>query len=257
MIVRDTGTHFVLIEQHHHAAVAREIMEKWQGILWEASSVYDSVLYAIEQHDRAWRLFDVEPFWDDAKQAPYQFTDFPNAAKIVMYTKGIDEVEQVDAYAAVLCSKHYASFLEKNPDPEAIAFVSAEQERQQRLLQELNLLSSNHAAEHLALLKLADNISLYLCLNHPGATKEDEHFFFKNGIPAASTVADWHPEVEKLAARWKNKNTIEIGDIPQVAPFSVSLQEKRVEKNRVAEKGLLKAYTEASYQMNEVHFAIN
>lgn len=256
MIVRDTGTHFVLIEQHHHAAIAREIMGKWQGILWEASAVYDAVLYAIEQHDRAWRLFDVEPFWDDAQQAPYQFIDFPNAAKIVMYTKGIDEVEQVDAYAAVLCSKHYASFLEKNPDQEAKAFVRAEAGRQQRLLEELNLLSSNPVAEHLALLKLADNFSLYLCLNHPGATKDAEHFFFKNGIPVASAVADWQPEVEKLTAHWKNKNTIEIGDIPQVAPFSISLREKRLDKHMIAEKGLLKAYMEAPHQTNEVQFVI-
>src|SRR5699024_1977958 len=121
MIVRDTGTHFVFIEQHHHALVARKIIEKWENVLWEASSIY-----GVEQKNREWRLIDAEPFWDDQKQAPYQFVDFPNSAKIVMYTKGIDEVEKVDAYAAVLCSAHYSSFLESSTNAEEKEFVELE-----------------------------------------------------------------------------------------------------------------------------------
>lgn len=256
MLVRDTGTRFVLIEQHHHALIARKIIEKWQNVLWKPTSIYESVLYAIEQHDRAWRLFDREPFWDDLKQAPYQFIDFPNSAKIVMYTKGIDEVEQVDAYAAVLCSAHYSSFLEGSTDAEAKEFVESEKVRQQHLLQELNLSSSIQVSEHLGLLKLADNLSLYLCLNHPGATKEEEHFFFKKGIPVANSIAEWTSETEKLAANWRNQNTIEIGDIPYVEPFPVSFQEKNIAKETIAKKGFLTAYMEASYEQNEVTFTV-
>ncbi|HLR54455.1 MAG TPA: DUF3891 family protein [Pseudogracilibacillus sp.] len=256
MIVRDTGTHFIFIEQHHHALVARKIIEKWENVLWEASAIYGSVLYAVEQHDRAWRLFDAEPFWNDIKQAPYQFVDFPNSAKIVMYTKGIDEVEKVDAYAAVLCSAHYSSFLESSTNAEEKEFVELEKGRQQRLLQKLNGLASNQVAEHLALLKLADNLSLYLCLNHPGVTKEAEHFFFKKGIPVASSVAEWKSGAEKLTANWKNQSTIEIGGIPYVKPFSVAFQEKNIMKERIAEKGLITAYTEAPYEMKEVTFIV-
>src|SRR5699024_9972063 len=114
----------------------------------------------------------------------------------------------------------------------------------------------NQVAEHLALLKLADNLSLYLCLNHPGVTKEAEHFFFKKGIRVASSVAEWKSGAEKLTANWKNQSRIEVGGIPYVRPCPVACQAKNIMKERIAEKGLITAYTEAAYEMKEVTFIV-
>src|SRR5699024_12805160 len=75
---------------------------------------------------------------------------------------------------------------------------------------------------------------VYLCLNHPGVTKEAEHFFFKKGIPVASSVAEWKSGAEKLTANWKNQSTIEIGGIPYVKPFSVDRKSTRLNSSHVS-----------------------
>src|SRR5699024_651196 len=188
LIIRERDYAFVMIEQHHHAQISAEIIGKWRDYLFHHDPLYKSVMYAIEQHDCGWRFFDEQPFWNDAEQAPYAFTNFPTMAKSVLYTKGIDEVEALDPYAAVLCSAHYTKFLEKSEHREARRFVERENLRRERILSQLEIESMNIVDQHLALLQFADNISLYLCLNEPGAKKEAEHFFFKRGIPVSQIL---------------------------------------------------------------------
>lgn len=132
MIVREKGDAFVLISQHNHAAVSGEFAKKWNHSFYEQVGRKDDLLFSVYEHDRGWLALDHTPFWNDAKQAPYSFLDFPTVPKLVHYKHGIDEVEQMNPYAALLCSLHFCALLgEKNDEYQS--FLAHEHKRQNKL----------------------------------------------------------------------------------------------------------------------------
>src|SRR5699024_2142652 len=120
---------------------------------------------AIHYHDYGWRLIDMQPFWNDWKQAPYAFTDFPTMSKIIFYTYGIDQVVKKDRYAGLLSSRHYTRFLESHPSEEAQAFVQREKARQEQLIKAIPEFGRDWYDVHYGLLQICDDLSLYICLN--------------------------------------------------------------------------------------------
>ncbi|MUV38293.1 hypothetical protein JNUCC1_02131 [Lentibacillus sp. JNUCC-1] len=236
MIVRERPDAFVMIEQHHHARISRDVIKHWSGKALEDERDKDSVLYAIEQHDRAWIPFDKAPLWNDFKQAPYTFTNFPDPIKTVMYKNGIDQVEAHDRYAALLCSEHYVRFMEENTLQEAKEFVSSEKNRQNRVIRDIDGFDSNKFAMHYELLKLADNLSLYICLNEPGVPKEKEHPFFREGIPIGPALG-----TRRLNLKWADAHTIHMEPFPFREHIDVQLNETLVIKRNIHELGLINA----------------
>ena len=254
LIIREHDIAFVMIEQNHHAHISAAMMEKWQDSLFDSDPLYTSVLFAIEQHDCGWRFFDEQPFWNDAIQAPYDFTNFPVAPKTVLYTKGIDEVEKHDAYAAALCSAHYHKFMENNDNEVAKEFIKQEANRRSRTMATMDHESLRNFDKHLALLQFADNISLYMCLNEPGVDKEKEHFFFKNGIPVSNILQDSLSDV--VHAEWRGEQMIALEGLPSIPPFSVTLQQKFIKKQDMHDHGLLEAYRKDPYMKNKIQFQV-
>lgn len=240
MIIRENEHSFIMIEQHDHALLARDLIKKWKDNRFWHDSLYEDVLYAIENHDRGWRMFDKQPFWNDAKAAPYAFTNFPTLAKTVLYKQGIDEVEAINPYAALLCSEHYIRFLSHTKHKEAERFVKREQNRQERIISSLSAFAETVFNWHYELLKFADNISLYICLNEPGARKHEEHKFFREGIPVAQSLLST-PE-GKVAAYWGNQDTICLDPFPFSEAFSIPVWSKNISRDSVADIGLLKSY---------------
>src|SRR5690625_5094747 len=114
--------------------------------------------------------------------------DFPILPKLVLYEKGVDEVEEKDPYAAALCSAHYSSFLSSHPSHKVKYYLMKEEERRNKILSSLPNISSDTFNKHLAILQFSDNISLYICLNEPGVNKAEEHRFFRSGIPIDRTI---------------------------------------------------------------------
>lgn len=252
MIVREREHEFVMIEQHNHAQVSGDIMSNWKNSLFIGNELRKSVEYAIYHHDIGWRHFDTQPFWDDQANKPFTFSSFPTNPKIVLYTYGINEVEEIDSYAALLCSKHYTHFLKNNPAIESQQFVKNEEERQQRLWSEIPQLNKRLFNFHYGLVQLGDNLSLYLCLNEPGITKEKEHPFFKEGIPLNKAITSF--QQSKMTLHWLNKKTVTVHEFPFEDTFQIKWNEKIVSKQTIREKGLLKAYTQAPIEERKVQF---
>ncbi|PAV28272.1 hypothetical protein CIL05_18060 [Virgibacillus profundi] len=246
MIVRERSDDFVLIEQDNHAIVSGDIMSKWKSSLFKGQDFRKSVEYAIYKHDCGWHPFDKQPFWNDESQAPYTFVDFPTLPKIVLYKNGIDEVEKVDAYAALLCSEHYKRFLLNNTSTEAQSFVKAEELRQKRIFDSFKMLHKRLFNHHYSLIQLGDNLSLYICLNEPGVTKENEHRFFKNGIPLSSSLNGFNQQ--KVELHWMDTKTIAMSEFPFENEVHITLKQKTVAKKLITNKGLLKGYEQTPYE---------
>ena len=126
MIVRERPDSFLLFEQHEHAIIAGEFALRWR----ERPRPFESTVYAIANHDVAWREADREVLWNEEKDRPYSFMDYPLDLKLPAQRRGIDLVADHDPYAGCLCSMHYARFLLDSERPEEVEFREGEVERQ-------------------------------------------------------------------------------------------------------------------------------
>lgn len=242
MIVRENEHEFIMIKQHDHALISEQIITEFKDEFLPIDEMKPSVFYAIKMHDVGWKYFDQEPFWNDEKHCPYSFIDFPNVVKTVLYKHGIDEVANENLYAALLCSLHYTAFLEKDSTIESRKFIEHEITRQNTIRKKLEVIEEL-LSFHFQLLKLADNLSLFICLNELGAAEDEIHYFFKQGI---SLPRDFTSSLgDTLHLKWQDQQTIHCGNPLFQKPFTVSIPMKKVAKDEITKQGLMKSYDEA------------
>lgn len=249
MIVRECEREFIMIRQHHHAIISETIIESVQEKFFPDSPLKHSVLYAIKMHDYGWENFDKEPFWNDEKAIPYSFIDFPNTGKTVLYKYGIDEVEKNDGYAGLLCSTHYSKFLAKDPSKEAHSFIDKEQIRQKTIYNRIKP-DPNLFVFHSELLRLADNFSLFLCLNEPGCSKEETHSFFENGIRLPVMLEG--KLGKKLELEWIDEGAVSCKPFLFKSSVTLTIPFKRIAKESISTVGLRSCFTEAEEEYFEL-----
>ncbi|WP_085993568.1 DUF3891 family protein [Oceanobacillus senegalensis] len=251
MIVREEKDHFVMIEQDNHAILSSEIMANWKEDLFLGKKKKDSVLFAIKYHDYGWKYFDKQPFWNDRIKAPYTFSDFPLSPKTIVYTHGINEVQKHDRYAALLCSEHYAQFLEDERAVDARRFVQQEKERQKQILLELGEINESLFQFHYGLLKFGDGLSLYLCINEPAVSQENVHSFFQKGIELPTHLPSL--DETRLSLDWYDKQTVFLDPFPFKTSITIRIPQKRILKKDIHEKGLVSSYEQAPYEEVEIY----
>lgn len=221
MIVRESDHHFTLITQHDHGLLSGEIASHWGNDQFHAPD-FQLVLTAA-LHDMSWIEADQEPSWNDGQAKPYDFIDFPLSKRLDIYKDGLDQIEKINPYSALLISLHYCSFF-SGEDPSTLAFLENEQKRQQRLMKKAGKLHPDWN-KGLSLLKLWDNLSLYVCLNEPGISKEQEHPWYKNGIPMkGAEETDFH-------LKWVDTETISISPFPFQRIWTTFVPYTRVDDN--------------------------
>jgi len=126
------------------------------------------------------------------------------------------------------------------------AFLQREEQRQQRLQQELGLITNaqQHSLDfHVQLLKFADRLSLYFCLNEPGANKAHEHPWYRDGIP----FSDYFPFTrhQLIQTHWLAKDQVRVQPFPFDEEFTVALRYKELPKQQLAEIGLAECFNQA------------
>ncbi|WP_282941352.1 DUF3891 family protein [Paenibacillus sp. RC67] len=251
MIIRETEHEFIMTTQHNHAGLSGQFAAHFCDDLFLGNAYIPVVLQAIHEHDRAWIRLDQTPIWNDEDHVPFSFSDYPMLPKLVLYKLGIDEVEQINAYAALLCSMHYASFqhIRNSLHPDCIAFCSGEASRQARL--EENLKVPKEVLErHFHLLQLCDDLSLYVCLNNPGASKEKEHPWYREGFKRSEPLL--LEGGRRLMAEWISENEIKMTPFPFKHDFKMIVPIKRVSKDAIRTLGMNKAYAKTMMQEQEI-----
>ncbi|MBP3950145.1 DUF3891 family protein [Bacillus suaedae] len=246
MIVYEREEEWVMIPQHHHGKLSGDICKHWNTAYMKGMKQWDEVIYAVTEHDRAWIDLDETPFWNDADHRPYSFIDFPLVPKLTFYKKGIDEVEDHSPYAGLLCSMHYHSFLDGSKEPAAIDFTIHEQARQANIKKQLppDHSDSESLQFHYKLIQFCDNLSLYVCMQEPGTPKEEEFPWFKDGFREMFDFANG----KKIQSEWLDSETISLSPFPLLSPIELTIDIKRVEKSKVEQLGLAKAYHQTNWQ---------
>lgn len=254
MIIREREHSFIMITQHDHAKISGGIAQNWKDDYFYGVERKEDVVLGIYEHDRGWIQPDAAPLWNSNQQKPYSFVDFPLDLKVAYYKKGIDEVEKMSKYACLLCSSHYASFLQYEENPIGTKFVEEEITRRLHLLKLCGILGKmgkeKQVLYHLSILKFCDNLSLYICLNEPGAKKEKEHHFFQNGISPSFSFADNKP----IQVQWADQETVSLSVSPMEKEVQVQLRFKEVKKEDIMANGLLSAFTKTPYSHTSMTF---
>jgi hypothetical protein len=204
MIIRNEEDRFILIKQHDHGLLAGRIASNWGNEAFEKPT--DELIFAASMHDISWHPYDEEVKWNNKRKEPYDFIHYPTSEKLLIYQEGLNTLEKSHPYSALLTSKHYCSFYKSRNEKDVHAFLQSELLRQERLQGKYTI---EQVTSDLSLLKLYDDLSLYVCLNKPGVAKELEHPWYKNGIPirAKQTKTTFH-------LHWINNETISIDPFP-------------------------------------------
>ena len=242
----------ILIRQHDHGFLAGEIAKHIKEEFFEGKTYLKETVDAIYEHDRGWIELDKVPILNDAKNIPYTFMDCPSPLRFVFYTIGLNEIEDSNPYGALLCSKHFLSFPLNEEDEEMMSFYKHELERQKRILKTLTNERYAMFDKHYRLLKLCDELSLYVCMNKPGVKKKDEIDLFKDGFEGTEM---FNSKGEKpIQAEWVDEETIQITPFPFKAEFYTYVKYKTINKHEMNEKGIVKADRESEMKKQNIRF---
>lgn len=252
MIIRTKSEELIVIRQHDHGFLAGEFAKYFKTNVFEDKAYLKECINAIYEHDRGWIGLDKTPIWNDAKNVPYTFMDCPSSLRFVFYTLGLDEIENLNPYGAVLCSKHFISFPLNQEDQEMVEFYKQELNRQKKFLKTLTKTQYAMFDKHYKLLKFCDELSLYACMNEPGVTKKEEIDLFKGGFEGTeifNTITN-----KPLIAEWIDKEKIRITPFPFESEFKTHVRYKSIKKNTIEKMGIVKADEKAEFQRQELHF---
>lgn len=250
MIVKQLENEILLFDQHRHALVSGILGEHWRDEAFKGSSLRKEVEYAISHHDRGWIPLDQNPMWNDEKDQPYSFIDYPMDKKVQQYHKGVDEVESQSKYAGFLCSIHYRSFFpNKSKDNVIQSFINKEEKRQKRLREELNHCFTNEELTfHYQLLQFCDDLSLYCCMNLPGSSKDEELSWFRGGFRQRFDFAP-----EGIIANWESKSEVRVSPYPFSKELTFEIPYKKIDKEQIRQEGLLKAWSTTPINQRLIH----
>lgn len=214
LILREREDRFILIRQHDHGRISGDFADHWKEPIDRSTRI------GIRFHDVGWEALDREVRWNPATGKPYSFEDYPLDEKLPSYTAGVDRVEAKDLFAGCICSMHFVSFFTDLKEPEAIRFVEREQARQKRLIAAMGEGERKKLKGSLGLLKLCDDLSLFLCLNEPG---QNEHPWYREGF---------RREGEFLQPVWEARDQLRIDPSPFRCSFEVRIPYQMVARDR-------------------------
>lgn len=247
MIVYEKKESMLLIAQHDHARISGDLMSAWGT--WDAGDRRkDDCIYAAYEHDRSWLDLDCWPLWNDAEQRPYSFRDFPPKIRFQYYTKGLNEIQRVNGYAALLCSKLYTTLAERFQNDDTNAFINREYARQQNIIGLLKV-EEMMLQKHMRMLFLCDELSLYLCMQEPG-TPRAQYEWFTDGFAYSFNDA----EHTRLYADWRGDKAIELFPFPFTRTVETVLTYREVSKADLNKLGIAEAYRNATMQETAIIF---
>jgi hypothetical protein len=251
MIIREKDHEYILIPQHNHAFLSGELAKHFKKDFFKSKQCWEEVILAVYEHDRAWIRLDRRPLWNEQEEAPYSFANYPLKPKLQHYKIGLDEIQEISIYAALLCSMHYCSFFFKAKDHQSLKFLVHEEKRQKQIKEKMKQVDIELLHQHFRLLQICDNISLYVCLNEPGSSKENEHPWFKRGFNKSECFNNGKAP---LYSYWLDQTRISLAAFPFVKPFQANLEYRAIPKVEISAKGLEKALTTSMIQRQTVRF---
>jgi hypothetical protein len=166
MLIQRRGKRLWLINQHDHALLSGRLAHDWLGVGGQSEPLRHELVLATTLHDDPWRAADATPLYDASNGGVHDFIGYPTEERVKFYSSGLDRLEQVHPFTALLVSKHYTTF---SGTVGLEPLQSLEAKRRLRLRAQLGR-GDTHSSQletDLAWLKLFDVLSLFVCLGPP------------------------------------------------------------------------------------------
>ncbi|MFD2704489.1 DUF3891 family protein [Salibacterium lacus] len=239
MIINEAEAFYECIPQHEHARISAEIIKRWADEAVKHGPYWNELVPAVREHDRAWIPLDNDPLTDE-KGSPYDFTNYPEKPKTEAYQRGILETDRIHRYCGLLVSRHYASFFDTALTETGRRFREQETQRQQTWRKELQ--EPDTEDSHLKILQFCDDLSLYLCTNTPGASKDKENTWFKNGFRQHFAFLN----NETIQAEFNGKQNVSLAPFPMQDALDITIHGRQVLKEEAEEKGFSEAFQKSA-----------
>ena len=210
----------MLVEQHYHGLVSGEFARHWAVEV----RVREAALYAIANHDVAWRELDATVSWNEETGRPYSFLDFPARPKLRAYANGLDDIQARSPYAACLCSMHYGSFMRDARREPEVSFREAEAARRRGIETTLSEEQIESLEYNFRLLQLCDDLSLFVCLNEPG---RNDYPHYKDGFGFMGA---------RLEPVWEDERTLRLNPNPFSETCRIEVPYRVVGRNRLLQQ---------------------
>lgn len=243
-----------LVRQHDHALMAGALARSWDADGPEGPGLPFRVVLATALHDLAWRELDAEPRYDPDRGRPFSFDAYPLEAKLSAYRAGLNRVEEISPWAALIGSLHYASFL---GEAEAPWFLASEAERRERLRAGLERPTvraddgrpaagsgevgaggeslDRRARRDLGWLKFFDGLSIRLCLTAPGGREEELPRWLEPDRPLSPPG-----DGGELRLAWLDPGAATLEPWPLVGPVALEVPVRELEATRYGDAGELR-----------------
>lgn len=191
MLRLQTPTGYFLITHPDHAHLAGRFAEHWGNDLFLPPTPRENVLHGIHVHDDGWLARDAEPavtragrpsaFSSELVGRYSAFEEIVLADYLAVRESAVQQVEQTDAYAALLVSMHTYNLLTEHADRTSIqpadlplldAFLDRQRQRQLALHKAIRndlgfrpeQVTTEAVFNNFRLLQACDNLSLLSCV---------------------------------------------------------------------------------------------
>ncbi len=114
MIRRDEKDGWILINQHDHAGLSREIMKYWGDKQFSRTNLYNEVLFAIREHDNGWKEWDRSPKANPMNQYPMNFLEMNSSDQSEIWRRCFKRHSVEHPYTSALIALHFGKLNEKS-----------------------------------------------------------------------------------------------------------------------------------------------
>jgi hypothetical protein len=204
MMFREDPNGAIAISQPSHAWLSGQIMRAWGNAEFGSVAPYEDVCLAAEQHDMGWLEWEQAPTLNLASGRPQSFRELAVADHTAIWRRGTELALVLGRYPALLVSLHgtglYANFAGAAADvPIVRAFLSGQQEIQQRLLESLardqrlgELCRPAKIERNRRLVRTADRMSIAICtaIQDVAVRSEEPHRGIIRQVPTAAGEVD-------------------------------------------------------------------
>jgi hypothetical protein len=227
MIVQTRSRTLRLIRQHDHALASGRLAHDWVGFGAEVRPLAHEAVLGITLHDVGWLEADGSPRLDPDTGSPVGFETFPDDDRRRLYTHGLDLVERIHPYAALLGSLHYARF--RMPE----GFLAAERARQDRLRERLGPDASDdtRVRSDLACLVLMDDLSLVACCAPPATVEAPDWL--------APERVGHRRDGTRFTLGWRGETELVLDPFPFRAPVRLRIPCRDLPRERFADAAAL------------------
>lgn len=232
-----------LYQQHEHARIAGEMARAWKEEWFEGYQRWNDVIYSATEHDRGWIDFDETLMWDVNNDVPHSFITLPIPIKKHIYRIGLDEIESVNPYAALLSSLQFCKLMGLvSNDRHAEDFIKQEQFRHERIKYLQDIKSTVKLKElyfHLSVLRFCDDLSLFLCMYPPGTSNTAT--WFSQGLTEKFDFLGGKPVIPN----WDGEEVVRLSSFPFETDLNFDLIYREIYVADIPLIGLQAAYKKA------------